>query len=445
MPEIDLGSVVGPQGPQGVPGPAGAQGIQGEPGEAGKSAYQAARDGGYTGTEAEFNAIMAIINAHAGRHKTGGADPLAAADVGALGLIGSISAETSVDSYTKMGTYYCYGDDYKTVDNRPFDTAFFMSVFTAQSSRILQLATPTSTNIAVDMAYRIGISADNNVLWTAWKKIGTTNIVYDLTTTGNLIPENGDLDNYTTPGEIYRSPNAETSATISNTPFTSGGFKLVVERGYNANIVTQNLYSGGNSSRWYRNYYGSSNGWSRWFGVATTEYALPRDGSQPMTGVLKLGNYVRVSGDVNGLKVVSGVNTDTTILSRQLVVSSPNYSPDLATALKLYDVDSAGKLSNYSVLHTGNKPSGSYTGNNSVRSELIGGVGRAVLIQSGNGIGFVTAYGAVFIGSDGVSKYFDNTVIRYGHTNSNGLLEILGDAKNPLFNYSQVAYTYQVL
>ena len=92
MPEIDLGSVVGPKGPQGATGPTGPegkQGPQGQTGEAGKSAYQAARDGGSTGTEAEFNAIMAIIDKHAGRHKTGGADPLTAADVGALPRDGS--------------------------------------------------------------------------------------------------------------------------------------------------------------------------------------------------------------------------------------------------------------------------------------------------------------------------------------------------------------------
>lgn len=87
MPIMKLGKVTGAQGPQGVPGVAGAQGIQGiqgPAGEAGKSAYQAARDGGYTGTEAEFNAILAIIEKHAGRHKVGGADPLTAADVGAV-------------------------------------------------------------------------------------------------------------------------------------------------------------------------------------------------------------------------------------------------------------------------------------------------------------------------------------------------------------------------
>lgn len=86
MPDIDLGLVKGSKGDKGDKGDTGnpgERGIQGVPGEAGKSAYQAAKDGGYTGTEAEFNAIMAIIERHAGRHKTGGADPLTAADVGA--------------------------------------------------------------------------------------------------------------------------------------------------------------------------------------------------------------------------------------------------------------------------------------------------------------------------------------------------------------------------
>lgn len=55
---------IGPAGPQGIqgitgePGPAGAQGEMGEPG---KSAYESAKEGGYTGTEAEFYADLAAI------------------------------------------------------------------------------------------------------------------------------------------------------------------------------------------------------------------------------------------------------------------------------------------------------------------------------------------------------------------------------------------------
>ena len=73
MPTIDLGPVVGPQGPQGVQGATGPQGIQGIQGEAGaqgltgadgKSAFQAAVDAGYTGSEAEFNTALVKTPGH---------------------------------------------------------------------------------------------------------------------------------------------------------------------------------------------------------------------------------------------------------------------------------------------------------------------------------------------------------------------------------------------
>lgn len=46
-------------GPAGEPGPRGEQGLQGEPGAPGKSAYDAAREAGYSGTEADFAEKMA--------------------------------------------------------------------------------------------------------------------------------------------------------------------------------------------------------------------------------------------------------------------------------------------------------------------------------------------------------------------------------------------------
>lgn len=54
----------GPQGPKGDPGeqgPQGSTGPQGPSGAAGKSAYAAAQDGGYTGTEAAFNVALAQL------------------------------------------------------------------------------------------------------------------------------------------------------------------------------------------------------------------------------------------------------------------------------------------------------------------------------------------------------------------------------------------------
>lgn len=51
----------GAPGPQGEPGPAGQSGEKGNPGISGKSAYQSAIDGGFTGTEEEFNAQLASL------------------------------------------------------------------------------------------------------------------------------------------------------------------------------------------------------------------------------------------------------------------------------------------------------------------------------------------------------------------------------------------------
>ena len=51
----------GDSGAKGDTGSQGPAGPQGDPGAAGKSAYQAAKEGGYTGTEAAFNAALAQV------------------------------------------------------------------------------------------------------------------------------------------------------------------------------------------------------------------------------------------------------------------------------------------------------------------------------------------------------------------------------------------------
>ena len=61
----------GPQGPQGEQGPAGADGA---PGADGKSAYQSAVDGGYTGTETEFNSMLAGAGDYPKNIKDGSAE-----------------------------------------------------------------------------------------------------------------------------------------------------------------------------------------------------------------------------------------------------------------------------------------------------------------------------------------------------------------------------------
>ena len=63
-PKGDTGETgaTGPQGPQGIQGIQGPAGADGADGADGKSAYEAAQDGGYTGTEAQFNTALAEVS-----------------------------------------------------------------------------------------------------------------------------------------------------------------------------------------------------------------------------------------------------------------------------------------------------------------------------------------------------------------------------------------------
>ncbi len=59
--KYDSGELTGPQGDTGPTGATGNTGPQGPSGADGKSAYESAQDGGYTGTEAEFNTSLSSI------------------------------------------------------------------------------------------------------------------------------------------------------------------------------------------------------------------------------------------------------------------------------------------------------------------------------------------------------------------------------------------------
>jgi hypothetical protein len=49
---------IGPEGPKGNPGPEGPEGPKGEPGIPGKSAFEIAAEGGFEGTETEYNDLL---------------------------------------------------------------------------------------------------------------------------------------------------------------------------------------------------------------------------------------------------------------------------------------------------------------------------------------------------------------------------------------------------
>ena len=93
----------------------------------------------------------------------------------------------------------------------------------------------------------------------------------------------------------------------------------------------------------------------------------------------------------------------------------------------------------HSLLHTGNKPSGSYTGNGSDTSRTIstGGIGEVCLVRSSVGIAFLTPNGSIFANASSGVIYTENA------TFSDGVITI--KSANDIVNASGVTYHYKVL
>lgn len=118
------------------------------------------------------------------------------------------------------------------------------------------------------------------------------------------------------------------------------------------------------------------------------------------------------------------------------------------TGLKLYPDGRAIILNTqddtsdtYNILHTGNKPSGSYTGNGDAteRTIAIGGIGGAVALWSGEwGYGVIYPVGGIIANMNG-AKYFGGAEVAY----VNGMLTL--KSTDNLLNASGVTYYYQVL
>lgn len=77
------------------------------------------------------------------------------------------------------------------------------------------------------------------------------------------IPSGVDVNDYTTPGE-YKSPSKEISASLKNTPFTGGGFKLDVIPLSNNNYLMQEIRCNSSKAKVYRRRVSRANNTSEW-------------------------------------------------------------------------------------------------------------------------------------------------------------------------------------
>lgn len=130
----------------------------------------------------------------------------------------------------------------------------------------------------------IRYSSDGGTTWEDWE-ILDDEVVMDLKNLGESITASSDLNTYTTPGNYY-SDNSTISSSLTNTPITSGGFRLIVMNSYTGN-THQYIY--GNSNNIYFRTKTGTDTWSDWVNLSSTpscftvesQYMQNEDGSSP--------------------------------------------------------------------------------------------------------------------------------------------------------------------
>jgi hypothetical protein len=90
------------------------------------------------------------------------------------------------------------------------------------------------------------------------------------------------------------------------------------------------------------------------------------------------------------------------------------------------------------LLHSGNKPTGTYTGTATERSIPTGGIDHAIIIRTNGSFSIVSPQGAIIASSSGVT-YVDGSTATF----ANGVLILKTD--NASLNANGVSYSYQVL
>lgn len=77
-----------------------------------------------------------------------------------------------------------------------------------------------------------------------------------------------DLNDLKTPGNYY-SPSADNSKYITNSPYTDGGFSLIVREMQSVSMIRQEMFYG--RTNWQRHYNGSTASWSDWLRYLMTD------------------------------------------------------------------------------------------------------------------------------------------------------------------------------
>lgn len=140
----------------------GDKGDDGDTGPAGTSAYEAAQEGGYTGTEATFNAALAAVPYHNARHLPDGADPILV-KTGNIesGAVTMVKIGADAVSALKTGTISTSWTGTASTDTQYLSpngstTAFTIDASPASVTQVKVLATSTILVAGTDYTYSSG-------------------------------------------------------------------------------------------------------------------------------------------------------------------------------------------------------------------------------------------------------------------------------------------------
>lgn len=129
------------------------------------------------------------------------------------------------------------------------------------------------------------------------------------------------LNDFKIPGNFY-SPNADNSKYITNSPYTDGGFSLIVREMQSVNMIRQEMFYG--RTNWQRHYNGSSASWSDWLRYLMTDEPTSTavdfvteigvwniDDADPDKGYWRYRKWKSGAIDMNGLIKVTPVTENT--------------------------------------------------------------------------------------------------------------------------------------
>lgn len=156
----------------------------------------------------------------------------------------------------------------------------------------------------------------------------------------------------------------------------------------------------------------------------------------PLTGGTIESYLETMFGIRNTNSDTSSVRVNMAFLVRDVLLGLFGFSADASTPYPYVEINGA----RHKLLHTGNKPTGTYTGNGDATRRTIatGGIGEVCLVYSANGVAIVTNTGTTIIPKSGDASYTQDVYL-----NSAGTIVMASD--NVVVNESGATLRYQVL